>query len=58
MKKSVKSSLISALAAIAVTGCTSYEIDMPANPPEPVVGNEVSTNVVYQANPQFFTEND
>lgn len=58
MKKSVKSSLISALAAIAVTGCTSYEIDMPANPPEPVVGNEVSTNVVYQANPRFFAQNE
>lgn len=58
MKKSIISSFISAVAAVAMTGCTSYEIDMPANPPEPVVGNEVSTNVVYQANPRFFAQNE
>ncbi len=58
MKKFIKSSFIAAVAAIAATGCTSYEIDMPANPPEPVVGNEVSTNVVYQANPRFFAQNE
>lgn len=28
------------------------------NPPEPEIGNEVSTNVVYEANPRFFGTND
>lgn len=51
-------SIIAAVAAIAATGCTSYEIDMPENPEAPVIGNEVSTNVIYQANPRFFGEND
>ncbi|MDE6573821.1 MAG: alpha-amylase [Muribaculaceae bacterium] len=47
------------IAAAAFSGaCTSYEIDMPENPAEPVVGNEVSTNVIYQANPRFFATND
>ena len=50
--------MIAAVAAFAATGCTSYEIDMPANPAEPVVGEEVSTNVIYQANPRFFGDND
>lgn len=50
--------MIAAVAAFAATGCTSYEIDMPANPAEPTVGEEVSTNVIYQANPRFFGEND
>ena len=45
-------------ASMALTGCTSYEIDMPENPAEPVVGNEVSTNTIYQANPRFFGNND
>lgn len=58
MKKSLRSSFLAAVAAIAVTGCTSYEIDTPDNPPEPVVGNEVSTNVIYQANPRFFAQNE
>ena len=31
---------------------------MPENPAAPVIGNEVSTNVIYQANPRFFGEND
>ena len=44
--------------AVALGGCTSYEIDMPENPEQPVIGNEVSTNVIYQANPRFFGEND
>lgn len=51
-------SFIATVAAFAATGCTSYEIDMPANPAEPVIGNEVSTNVIYQANPRFFGDND
>ncbi|WP_300804598.1 alpha-amylase family glycosyl hydrolase [uncultured Duncaniella sp.] len=51
-------SFIASVAAIAATGCTSYEIDMPENPAAPVIGNEVSTNVIYQANPRFFGEND
>ena len=50
--------MIAAVAAFAATGCTSNEIDMPANPAEPTVGEEVSTNVIYQANPRFFGEND
>lgn len=50
-------SFIATVAAFAATGCTSYEIDMPANPAEPVIGNEVSTNVIYQANPRFFGDN-
>ena len=51
-------SIIATVAAFAATGCTSYEIDMPENPAAPVIGNEVSTNVIYQANPRFFGEND
>ena len=51
-------SIIATVAAFAATGCTSYEIDMPANPAAPVIGDEVSTNVIYQANPRFFGEND
>lgn len=51
--------LLATVAAFAATGCSSsYEIDMPSNPTEPVVGSEVSTNVIYQANPRFFGEND
>ena len=46
------------LAMAALTSCTSYEIDMPANPEPPVVGNEVSSNVIYQANPAFFATQD
>ncbi len=51
-------STIAAVAALAATGCTSYEIDMPENPAPPTIGNEVSTNVIYQANPRFFGENE
>ncbi len=51
-------STIAAVAAFAATGCTSYEIDMPENPNPPVIGNEVSSNVIYQANPRFFGENE
>ena len=49
---------IASVAALAATACTSYEIDMPANPEPPVVGNKVSSNVIYQANPRFFAENE
>lgn len=51
-------STIAAVAAFAATGCTSYEIDMPENPAPPVIGNEVSSKVIYQANPRFFGENE
>lgn len=51
-------SFIATVAAFAAAGCTSYEIDMPANPAEPVIGNVVSTNVIYQANPRFFGDNE
>lgn len=47
-----------ALASALLTGCTSYEIDMPANPEPPAVGKEVSTDVIYQANPAFFGTQD
>ena len=53
-----KISSILATVALAVTGCTSYEIDMPANPEAPAVGPEVSSNVIYQANPRFFGDNE
>lgn len=56
MNKSVLS--IASVVAVAATGCTSYEIDMPSDPDAPVVGSEVSTEVVYQANPRFFGENE
>lgn len=49
---------IATVAAFFATACTSYEIDMPENPSEPTVGNEVSTNVLYQANPRFFADNN
>lgn len=51
-------SIIATVAALAATACTSYEIDMPANPEPPTVGREVSSNVIYQANPRFFGENE
>ncbi|MDE6008522.1 MAG: alpha-glucosidase C-terminal domain-containing protein [Muribaculaceae bacterium] len=44
--------------AFVLGSCTSYEIDMPENPEPPTIGNEVSTNVIYQANPRFFGENN
>lgn len=50
-------SFIATVAALAATGCTSYEIDMPSDPSEPVIGNEVSSDIIYQANPRFFGEN-
>lgn len=50
--------IIAATAALAATACTSYEIDMPDNPEAPEVGNEVSTNVIYQANPRFFGDTE
>ncbi|MDE6081324.1 MAG: hypothetical protein K2F70_03540 [Muribaculaceae bacterium] len=56
--KTKKLSSILATVALAVTGCTSYEIDMPANPEAPAVGPEVSSNVIYQANPRFFGDNE
>lgn len=46
------------LLAAMLAACTSYEIDMPENPEAPAVGPEVSANVIYQANPRFFGEND
>ena len=58
MKKMNKISLLMAGVAVALGGCTSYEIDMPANPEPPKIGNEVSANVIYQANPRFFGENN
>ena len=56
----MKSNIINGLAALTLIagGCTSYEIDMPANPEPPVVGHEVSKKVAYQANPAFFGNND
>lgn len=58
MKNIKISAFMAAIAAVAATGCTSYEIDMPSNPDQPVVGREVSTNVIYQANPRFFADNN
>lgn len=52
------SAFMAAIAAVAATGCTSYEIDMPSNPDQPVVGKEVPTDVIYQANPRFFADNN
>lgn len=43
---------------MAATACTSYEIEMPENPQPPALGREVSHNVLYQANPRFFGQND
>lgn len=54
MKFNKISMILPVVAALAVTGCESYEIDMPANPAEPTVGPEVSTSVIYEANPRFF----
>ena len=49
---------MAAAAALVMGGCTSYEIDMPENPEPPVIGREVSSNVIYQANPGFFGTQD
>lgn len=58
MKNIKISAFMAAIAAVAATGCTSYEIDMPSNPDQPVVGKEVPTDVIYQANPRFFADNN
>lgn len=58
MKNIRISAFMAAIAAVAASGCTSYEIDMPSNPDQPAVGREVSTNVIYQANPRFFADNN
>lgn len=55
MKMTKIKAAAAAIAALAMSACTSYEIDMPANP-EPTVGPEVSTQVIYEANPRFFAE--
>lgn len=47
-----------AAAAILAPSCTSYEIDMPDNPAPPVAGPEVSSTVVFQANPRFYGNSD
>ncbi len=49
---------IASVATLLASSCTSYEIDMPENPTPPEIGREVSTNVIYQANPRFFGDND
>lgn len=55
MKTRYASGLLSvALAAFALAGCESNDMEMPSNPELPEVGAEVSTSVVYQANPRFF----
>ena len=56
MKLSKIQASLMAAAAMTMAGCTSYEIDMPENP-EPAVGHEVSTMVVYEANPRLFSQN-
>ena len=58
MKKSNILSWSALLTAIALSSCTSYEIDMPENPEPPTIGREVSSNVIYQANPAFFGTQD
>ncbi|MDE6040043.1 MAG: alpha-amylase [Muribaculaceae bacterium] len=57
MKLSKIQASLMAAAAMTMAGCTSYEIDMPENP-EPAVGHEVSTMVVYEANPRLFSQNN
>lgn len=48
---------IAAVAAIAATACNSSDPEIPQNP-EPIIGKEVSTNIIYQVNPRFFGEID
>ena len=50
--------ILAAVMTTAAAGCTSYEIEMPENPDEPAVGREVSTSVVYQANPRMFAKSE
>ncbi|MDE6207377.1 MAG: alpha-glucosidase C-terminal domain-containing protein [Muribaculaceae bacterium] len=50
-------SLLLVLAA-GLVGCKSNGIDEPDTPTPPVVGQEVKKDVVYQANPRFFGENE
>ena len=54
IKKNIKASFATVAAALTMTGCTSYEIDMPANQAQPIVGKEVSKNVIKHAKPSFF----
>lgn len=46
--------MILALSAFALASCSNDDQVLPDNPEAPKVGPEVSTTVVYQANPRFF----
>lgn len=43
---------------LALGSCTSYEIEMPANPEPPTMGPEVAEEVIYQVNPRFYGNTD
>ncbi len=47
-----------ALAATGLAACESNDMEMPANPSAPAVGAEVSQEVIYQANPRFFANDN
>ena len=52
----ISKAFILAMSAAALTGCGSDDMDMPSNPALPETGAEVSTSVIYQANPRFFAK--
>lgn len=54
----ISKSMIVALSAFALTSCSNDDQTMPENPAVPSLGPEVSTNVIYQANPRFFANDN
>lgn len=50
--------MILALSAFALASCSNDDQVLPDNPEAPKVGPEVSTSVIYQANPAFFATNN
>ncbi|MDE6381267.1 MAG: hypothetical protein K2L57_00205 [Muribaculaceae bacterium] len=54
--RDISKAFILAMSAASLTGCGSDDMDMPSNPALPETGAEVSTSVIYQANPRFFAK--
>lgn len=57
MNKILKS-IFATVVVLATTACSSNEPDLPENPDKPDNIEASSTDVIYQANPRFFGENE
>lgn len=52
--KNISKAMIAAMSVFALASCSNDDQVLPDNPEVPKVGPEVSTSVIYQANPRFF----